>query len=669
MNKTYKRSALWMMCLMFLGCLSFVACDNGDDEDTNQYKGGINLNVFGPCPVARGGELRFLGSGMDKITAVVLPGSGEITDIKKVSDTEIRVTVPQNAMPGFVVLNTPKGEITTKTKLTFTEPISLDAIAPIEVSPGDVITITGEYLNLIKEVIFADNVVVTEFATRSRKELQVKVPVEAKSGKIIISDGAEIPNWIYSDEELIVALPVYKSSSASKVKAGSALTITGENLDWVSAVRFEGAEVSEMEISKDAKTLTIVVPAIAQGGAVKLVSCSGVEVEAGKIGTILPTELKVAVESVKNGTDLAVIGKDMDLIVKATFPNVADGVALKEVSATKVVVTVPEAAQDGDIVFALANGETVAVAYKTLKPTIKSFMPVALTAGDNVTITGTDLDLVSAILFIGDGTPTVTIAKENFVNASTLKLTVPSVAETCAPKLTLKNGMTVETSVTLTIAPATDPVIATMPEFANPGQIIEITGKNLNYVEAFYFGETKVVYYEERTATSVKLQIPQNTPYNDYQMKMVSYAGIAFMSATKIKIQSPEWSLFEGNVAISWSDDAGKPRIYRTKAGGGLCDVGKLDLKVGSKLIFYYTTTADWFEIQVNNANWGGWGSIKPAADAIAGSAPVGKDARYEIELTDARLNDLLHLEDGWSATALILQGQGCNLTKVAVLP
>ena len=32
MNKTYKFPALWMMCLMLFSCLTFTACDNGDDE-------------------------------------------------------------------------------------------------------------------------------------------------------------------------------------------------------------------------------------------------------------------------------------------------------------------------------------------------------------------------------------------------------------------------------------------------------------------------------------------------------------------------------------------------------------------------------------------------------------------------------------------------------------
>lgn len=53
MNKIYKFSAWWMACLVLLSSLTFTACDT-NDVDTNQYKGGISLNVFGPSPVLRG---------------------------------------------------------------------------------------------------------------------------------------------------------------------------------------------------------------------------------------------------------------------------------------------------------------------------------------------------------------------------------------------------------------------------------------------------------------------------------------------------------------------------------------------------------------------------------------------------------------------------------------
>ena len=150
--------------------VSFTSCLKGDDVDTNQYVGGISLNVFGPSPVARGGELRFLGSGMNQVTAVVIPGCADITDINVISDREIRITVPQEAQPGLVTLRTPNGDITTRTELTFTEPISIENFTPATVLPGDELTIEGEYLNLIHEAIFADDVTVTEedFITHER---------------------------------------------------------------------------------------------------------------------------------------------------------------------------------------------------------------------------------------------------------------------------------------------------------------------------------------------------------------------------------------------------------------------------------------------------------------------------------------------------------------------
>ena len=83
----------------------FTACD--DDLDTNQFQeGGVKLNVWGPCPVARGGELRFIGTGMDQVSAVMFPQEIEVTEITRVSSEEIRVTVPQEAVEGKLVLNT-----------------------------------------------------------------------------------------------------------------------------------------------------------------------------------------------------------------------------------------------------------------------------------------------------------------------------------------------------------------------------------------------------------------------------------------------------------------------------------------------------------------------------------------------------------------------------------
>ena len=649
MNKTYKFPALWMMCLMLFSCLTFMACDNGDDEDTNQYKGGISLNVFGPSPVARGGVLRFLGSGMDKVTAVAIPGCDDITDIEVVSDTEIRVTVPQTAQPGLVVLKTPKGDITTKTELTFTEPIDLASVSPLEVNPGEVITITGEYLNLIKEIIFADNVIVTEFESQERKEIKVKVPVEAKTGQIIISDGAEIPNWIYSEETLTVALPTYTKSSTGTIKAGSSLVIEGENLNWVSSVKFGDVEVSEITVSEDAKTLTVVVPATAKSGAVTLVCYSGAEVAAGKIATVVPTDLSAVPETVKNGTDITITGKDLDLIVSATFPNVSEAVELKQgASATQITLTVPELAQDGDIALNLFNGESVTIAYKTLKPAIAAFTPAALTAGDTLIIAGTDLDLVSAIVFAGEDSPTAMLAKYNHISDELLGITVPGVAETCAPTLILKNGMEVKTTLTLNITPATDPAIATInPSAVVQGHEFVITGKNLNTVEAFYIGEVKV--------TEVEMAVPKTAATGVTAIRMVNYEGKEFTSDVTMEVLAPEATIWEGSVALgNWANGC------QDLAWGGY---DWNTVVVGQTLNFYFEedTSSTWWQLKLGQGD--GWTTL-PDFKKVAGGDAVNIEAGATKYSYSLGANDLKALQE---SGGLIFQGGYLIVKKITI--
>ena len=125
--------------------MTFSSCEDGDELDTNQYVKGIALNAFGPSPVARGGELRFIGSNLNQVTAVSIPGCADITDITVVSTEEIRVTVPQTAEPGLVTLRTPSGDITTISRLTYTEPVGFDAdpFSPSTIKPGSVLTISS----------------------------------------------------------------------------------------------------------------------------------------------------------------------------------------------------------------------------------------------------------------------------------------------------------------------------------------------------------------------------------------------------------------------------------------------------------------------------------------------------------------------------------------------
>lgn len=374
MNKIYKFSAWWMACLVLLSSLTFTACDT-NDVDTNQYKGGISLNVFGPSPVLRGGELRFLGCGMDQVASVLIPGCDAITDIQLISAEEIRVIVPQTALPGYVTLMLRNGEsIVTKTQLTYSEPVSIESFSPESVRPGDVLTIKGEYLNLMHQVFFAENVIVSDeviaeeetteatskFLKHTRNEIQVRVPEEAQSGKIILSDGAEIPNRLYSEVELQVVLPsVAEVADYNNIKPGAIMTVTGENFDLVKEVRMENGETMLFTYSAEQKALTFTIPCGAVNGPIYVVPASGVLVQVTEIKMATPEDVKAQETEITAGKELTLTGKNMDMIAAVLFPGVEKAVEPTSLSETKVKVVVPGEAQSGMIQLVLTSGETI----------------------------------------------------------------------------------------------------------------------------------------------------------------------------------------------------------------------------------------------------------------------------------------------------------------------
>lgn len=374
MNKIYKFSAWWMACLVLLSSLTFTACET-NDVDTNQYRGGISLNVFGPSPVLRGGELRFLGCGLDQVASVLIPGCDAITDIQLISAEEIRVIVPQTALPGYVTLMLRNGEsIVTKTQLTYSEPVSIESFSPESVRPGDVLTIKGEYLNLMHQVIFAENVIVSDeviaeketteatskFLKHTRNEIQVRVPEEAQSGKIILSDGTEIPNRLYSEVELQVVLPsVAEVADYNNIKPGAIMTVTGENFDLVKEVRMENGEAMPFTYSAEQKALTFTIPRGAVNGPIYVVPASGVLVLVAEIKMATPEDVKAQETEITAGKELTLTGKNMDMIAAVLFPGVEKTVEPSSLSETEVKVMVPGEAQSGMIQLVLTSGETI----------------------------------------------------------------------------------------------------------------------------------------------------------------------------------------------------------------------------------------------------------------------------------------------------------------------
>ena len=427
--------------------MTFSSCDDGDELDTNQYVKGIALNAFGPSPVARGGELRFIGSNLNQVTAVSIPGCADITDITVVSTEEIRVTVPQTAEPGLVTLRTPSGDITTISRLTYTEPVGFDSdpFSPSTIKPGSVLTISGEYLNLVTGVEFADGVEIpkSSFDSQSRQSITVAVPAEAQTGKVAITfcaTGDTIPNVIYSDAELTVVAPAVASvADLSGKKPGDVIALIGTDLDLVTTLTVAGSEV-DFEVNAEGNKITFALPDNTPAQAtVAMYPASGVEIVIATIGMKMPADLAATpASSLRNGDKIVITGKDLDVVANVTFPGVASTVGVEEQTAESLTVTCPEGFTSGNLVLNLKSGATVEIAIETLKPEFAAYNPDPVSANNDLEISGLNLDLVVKVLFSGIDPIEVTPSAES------ITVKVPTTAESGVVTLIMGNGETVE---------------------------------------------------------------------------------------------------------------------------------------------------------------------------------------------------------------------------------
>ena len=614
--KRHNKSFLWLVLLLICSTFAFTSCDR-DDLNTDQYGNEISVLSYGPNPVLRGGVLTFKGANLDQITEIDLPGAEAITSINVVTsgkNSEINIEVPaEKCEPGIVTLKTAKnGEIKTLTPITYIENLKFTGFYVGENKEnlvgnvGDVLTIEGDYLNNITSVIFANGATMDaeNFKSQTRYQIQLVIPAEAGEGRFQISDGN---NYMYSEGTLSINAPEIDANNAigkSLIKAGETEVLRGTSLDQIASIELNGATVEAADFkSQTASEITFIISSKVADGEITAVTKSGIRIPFGEITTVVPSQLVATPSPIKNGAELTITGKDMDLITGIAFPNAKES-KLNKVETTKVTSTVPEDAQEGDITLSLDNGKTVTVAYTLVKPTVASCTPAAITAGEKTIIKGTDLDLVKSVTFPGDVEQTV----EKFAaqNANAIAVTVPAACAGTGFKLNLKNGTTINIDGQLSIKAATDPAIASVtPGEAIAGSTITITGKNFQNIQNLYIGSYKVNRYTSRTNTEIVCQVPANAEVGTYKIVMEDPDGN--------KIEGPEFKVVPAekdiatittnmdNSAIKYPynftwDDSGRFRIMKA-------DLIKLGVKVGSKMLFYKETGASG-QVQINNANW-----------------------------------------------------------------
>ncbi|MBR3406239.1 MAG: hypothetical protein IKG92_05010 [Bacteroidales bacterium] len=646
-------SILAVLSLMVLSCAK-------ETLSTDQYDSNVvALKAYGPQPVVRGGTLRFVGSNLDKVATVTIPGVDPIVPevITSGEHSEIRVTVPKDGpIPGYPVLTLADGTtITGQTQITYSEPITLEEFAPAALYPGETLTVKGDYLNLIHEIVFNNKVIVSEdyFASHTRYEIKVVVPEEAQTGKFAL--GTVDETKVNADEAegkaLLATLNLIESATpltvgtatatfpAEAIKGGNDVTFNGSHLLLVDEM-YIGGDYEVQEFDASDTQITFYLSELAPDGVVELVMASGVRVAIGTLTTVTPSELAVSPKPVKAGAEMKVTGKDLDLVdnIAVGGAGISDFTCNEE--GTEIVLTVPELAVEGDVLLIMVNRKEVTVPFTLVKPTYTAYGSNPVAAGSDLYITGKDLDLVAAVTFGGD------IQVEVEATETLITVAVPTAAESGKVVLNLKNGTDVEFPE-LTIDKPAGAFIAVMPETVySPGEMFIIDIENPDHLTGVQVDGEDVNYILNNA--TLYFQIPLSAKANS-QLTLVSDNGSVTYTMNIDPgdfIVTPIWSAgfdcsgWNGNQDLAW---------------GGY---DWASVQPGMILRFELESTkpaGDWWCISLRHGDsWGALAGVPGQYDT--------PESPLDVVLTKEILDDLV------ANGGLVITGDGFHLSRICLV-
>jgi hypothetical protein len=219
----------------------------------------------------------------------------------------------------------------------------------------------------------------------------------------------------------------------------------------VTEIAFTGATVPKSSfIEQSRETIKVIVPQQTEQGIVTLKTPDGDIVSKTKLNLEVVVTITSVTPNARPGDNITIKGEYLNWVTRVIFEKdkVVDTFVSK--SLNELVVKVPMDAQSGKLMIITGGTEPEEIetnsSLEVTLPSITGFNPSPAEREKNLTITGTNLDLVKGVLFKGKTTP-----ETEFVSKSATELVVKVPKEANKGKVTLVaySDVTVESPLSL----------------------------------------------------------------------------------------------------------------------------------------------------------------------------------------------------------------------------
>ncbi len=388
--------------------------------------------------------------------------------------------------------------------------LQLLSFGPTGAKHGDTILFIGNKLDKVTAIQFTGtNATVNQadFKKQTSRLIALLVPQTAEKGYVTLKtpEGDLVSKTQFNLDVLTTV-----TSFTPQARPGENVTITGTYLNWVDRITFSRDKTVTTFVSKTQTQLVVKIPDDAETGPLVLHytgTDSNFVQTADTLKVKLPLTTSMSPNPVKPLTDVTITGTDLDLAKKVIFNGVSAPVTtFVSQSATQLVVKVPETSKKGKLTLEAASGvkTTSSNDLDIVLPVTTALSPNPISLAANLTITGTDLDLVKKVIFSG-----VAPAVTTFVSQSTTQLVVKVPAGARDGKVKLEAASTVQTTSSDDLDIVLPAITGLSPNPIDPGQDLTITGIGFDVVTSVVFlNVPAVTSFVSQSATQIVVKVP-----------------------------------------------------------------------------------------------------------------------------------------------------------------